>query len=136
MPGASNDYLSNICCHVAHDHRLQWAKRLLSTHSQYGHGQLHLLEDFVVLGVLRKSGELGEPSPHPTRLCIGGRKKVSGGLIGLGGIAGEIIPYAIKVDALATGHKLFGVGPVKVEVPNSWIQEDLIPRLDAWNRGI
>src|SRR6267154_590202 len=136
MPGASNDHLSNIGRHVAHDHRLQWTKRLLSAYSQYGHGQLHLLEDFVVLRVLRKSGELSEPSPHPTRLRIGGRKKVSGGLIGLGGIAGEIIPYAIEVDALTTGHKPFGVRPVKVEMPNSWIQENLIPRLDARNRCI
>src|SRR6267142_4307246 len=104
MPGASNDHLSNIRRHVAHDHRLQWTKRLLSTYSQHGHGQLHLLEDFVVLGVLRKSRELSEPSPHPTRLRIGRRKKVSGGLIGLEGIASEIIPYAIKVDALTTGH--------------------------------
>jgi hypothetical protein len=55
---------------------------------------------------------------------------------GLGGIAGEIIPYAIEVDALTTGHKPFGVRPVKVEMPNSWIQENLIPRLDARNRGI
>src|SRR5260370_815705 len=116
MSGASNDHLSNIGRHVAHDHRLHWTKRLLSAYSQYGHGQLHLLEDFVVLRVLRKSGELSEPSPHPTWLRIGGRKKVSGGLIGLGGIAGEIIPYAIEVDALTTGHKPFGVRPVKVEM--------------------
>src|SRR5712672_2394462 len=136
MPGASNDRLSNIGRHVAHDHRLQWTKRLFSANSQYGHGQLHLFEDSVVLGVLRKSGELSEPSPHPTRLCIGGRKKVSGGLIGLRGIAAEIIPYAIEVDALTTGHKPFGVRPVKVEMPNSWIQENLIPRLRSWNRCI
>ncbi len=93
---------------MAHDHRLQRTKRLLSTYSQHGHGELHLLEDFVVLGVLRKAANLSEPSPHPARLCIGGREKASGGLIGLGGIAGEIIPYAIKVDALTTGHKPFG----------------------------
>src|SRR5229473_5755009 len=136
MPGASNDHLSNIGRHVAHDLRLLWTKRLLSAYSQHGHGQLHLLEDFVVLRVLRKSGELSEPSPHPTQLRISGRKKVSGGLVGLGGIAGEIIPYAIEVDALTTGHKPFGVGPVKVEMPNSWIQENLIPRLDARNPGI
>src|ERR1700732_588395 len=116
MPRASNDRFSNIGRHVAHDHCLQWTKRLLSAHSEYGHGQLHFLEDFVVLRILRKSGELSEPSPHPTRLCIGGRKKVSRGLIGLGGIGGEIIPNAIKVDALTTGHKPFGVGPVKVEM--------------------
>src|SRR5258705_12297934 len=119
MPGSRNDQLSKVGRQVGDDHRVQWTKRRLSTHSQHGHGQLHLLEDFVVLGVLRKSGELSEPSPHPARLCIGGRKKVSGGLIGLRGIAAEIIPYAIEVDALTTGHKPFGVRPVKVEMPNS-----------------
>src|SRR4029077_8876702 len=61
---------------------------------------------------------------------------VSGGLVGPGRIAGEIIPDAIKGDALTPGHKPFGVGPVKVEMPNSWIQENLIPRLDARNWGI
>src|SRR5713101_728903 len=35
MPRTSDDHLSNIGRHVAHDHRLQRTKRLLSAHSQY-----------------------------------------------------------------------------------------------------
>src|SRR5258707_14297713 len=100
MPGPSNDRLSNIGRHVAHDHRSQWTKRLFSANSQYGHGQLHLFEDSVVLGVLRKSGELSEPSPHPTGLCMGGRQKVSGGLMGLRRSADDIILYAFEVEWL------------------------------------
>ena len=29
----------------------------------------------------------------------------------------EVTPYTTKIDALATGHKPFGIRPMKVEVP-------------------
>ena len=102
-------------------------------HGQHGHGQLHLLEDFVVLRVLRKGSELGKASPHATRLRVRSRKKVSGGLIGLGRIGGEVVPYAVKVDTLAAGYKPFGIWSMKIEVPYRRIEENLIPRVDARN---
>src|SRR5579859_5149236 len=136
MAGASDDCLSNICRHVAHDNRLERTKRFLSADCQYGHRQLHLLEDFVVLCVLRKGSKLGEPSSHTTRLGVSCRKEVSCSLIGFGRIGCEVIPYAIKVDALTASHQPFRVGPMKVEVPNSGVQENLRPGLDPRNRCV
>src|SRR5437870_3917522 len=98
--------------------------------------KFHPFEDFVVLCVLRKGGELRKPSPHATGLRVRSSKRVSGGLVGLGRISSKVVPYTIKVDALTTCHQPFGIRPVKVEVPNSRVQENLIPRLDSWNRRI
>src|SRR2546427_530390 len=97
VAGAGDYRHSNIGRHMAHDHRCYRTKRLLSPNGQYGHRQLHLLEDLIVFGVLRKRGELSKPSPHPTWLRVCGRIEGSGSLVGLGGIASEIIPYPTPV---------------------------------------
>src|SRR4029077_16830655 len=111
-------------------------KRLLSADSQYGHRQLHPLENFIILCVLGKRRELGEPSPHSAWLCISGGKEISGRLVRLGQIASEVIPNSIEVDALAASHEPFGIRTMKIEMPNTGVQQNLLPRLDAWNRCV
>src|SRR5580700_6047069 len=88
----------NIGRNVAHDYGLQRTERLLATHSQHGDRQLSLFEDLVVLRVLRESGELRKARSHSSWLCVGRREKVSRGLIWLAGIAGEVIPNAVKIN--------------------------------------
>ena len=50
------------------------------------------------------------------------------------GIAGEVIPDAIEVDALAAGYEALGVRAVEVEVPERGRDDDLVPRADAGDR--
>src|SRR5207244_5053379 len=89
----SSDVCSSDLRHVAHDHGLQCAEGLLAAHSEHRHRELRLFEDFVVLRILGKGGELRKASPHSSRLSIGRREKVSGGFVGLAGISCEVIPY-------------------------------------------
>ena len=67
---------------------------------------------------------------------VGGCKKISGCFIGLGGVPREVIPDAIKVDALPPGHKPFGIRAMKIEMPNSRTLQNLGPRLDSRNRCV
>src|SRR2546429_8932335 len=100
MPRTGNDGLLNVCRNVTHDHGLQCAKGLLAPNSQHGHRQLRLLEDFIVLRVLRKRSELRKPSPHSSRLRVGCCEEASGGFVRLTRIARKVIPYAVEIDAL------------------------------------
>src|SRR5207253_6231828 len=68
---------------------LQCAEGLLAAHSEHRHRELRLFEDFVVLRILGKGGELRKASPHSSRLSIGRREKVSGGFVGLAGRSEE-----------------------------------------------
>src|SRR6266568_2039701 len=85
---------------MTHDHRLEGAEGLLSTYRHHRHRQLHLLENLVVLRILGECGKLREPCPHSTRLRVGGRKEISGGLVRLTRVAGKVVPYPVKVDTL------------------------------------
>src|SRR5437868_5615257 len=136
MPGARNDRFLNLARDVPHDHRLKRTKRLLSADSQDGHRQLHALKNFIILYVLGKRGELGEASSHSAWLRISGGKEISGRVVRLGGIASEVIPNPIEVDTLAASHESFGIRAVKIEMPNSGVQQNLLPRFDAWNRCV
>src|SRR5256886_17494982 len=107
MPRTDNHGLLNVRRHVAHDHVLQCAEGLLAAHSEHRHRELRLFEDFVVLRILGKGGELRKASPHSSRLSIGRREKVSGGFVGLAGISCEVIPYAVKIDSLTARDQPF-----------------------------
>src|SRR5215469_8309598 len=100
MPRTDNHGLLNVRRYASHDHSLQRAKGLLAAHSEHRHRELCLFEDFVVLRILGKGGELRKASPHSSRLSISRREKVSGGFVGLAGIACKVIPYAVKIDSL------------------------------------
>jgi hypothetical protein len=52
------------------------------------------------------------------------------------GGAREIVPDAIEIDPLASVYKPLCVRTVKVEMPQCRVSDDLIPGLDAWERGV
>jgi hypothetical protein len=70
---------------------------------------------------------LSEAGSHSAWLRVSGGKEISGGLVRLTRIAGKIIPYSVKVDTLPACHEAFRIRSMKVEVPNPWIQENLVP---------
>src|SRR5207244_10922808 len=97
--------------------------------SEHRHRELRLFEDFVVLRILGKGGELRKASPHSSRLSIGRREKVSGGFVGLAGISCEVIPYAVKIDSLTArdqpfrGRSISMKVQVKMQIPNTGIEK-------------
>src|SRR5579872_2770352 len=136
MPRTGNDGLLNVCRNVTHDHGLQCAKGLLAPNSQHGHRQLRLLEDFIVLRVLGERSELRKAGTHSSRLRIGCSKKVSRGLVGFARITRKVVPNAIKIDTFAACNKPFRVRTMKVEMPNTRIQEYFVPWFDPGNRSV
>ena len=64
VSGAGDHCFADIRRDVAHDDSLSRAKRFLAADRKYRHRQLGLLEDFVVLHILREGGELRETGPH------------------------------------------------------------------------
>jgi hypothetical protein len=88
---------------------------------------LRLFEDFVVLRILGKGGELRKASPHSSRQSIGRREKVSGGFVGLAGISCEVIPYAVKIDSLTARDQPFRGRSIsmqlQVKLPNAGIEK-------------
>src|SRR5260370_18449306 len=129
MSRSRNHRLLNVGRHMAHDYGLQRTEGLLTAHGQHRHQQLYLFEDFIVLRILGKGGELRKASPHSSRLRVSRRKEVSGGFVGLPWITGEVIPYAIKIDALPARHQPFPVRPMKVEVQDT----RALQYLDPWS---
>src|SRR5438552_6837988 len=119
-----NNRFLNVRRYMTHDDGLQCAERFLSTHGQHGHCQLRLLEDFIVLRVLRECGELCKTRTHSSRLRIGRGEKVSRGLVWLGGITGEVIPNAVKIDTFPAGHKPLCVRSMEVEMPDARTLQD------------
>src|SRR5579863_2793237 len=136
MSGASNHCFSNIGCYVTHDNGLQRAEGLLSADGKHRHRELVLLEDLIVLGILRERGKLREPSSHPAWLCVGCREEVSGGFVRFSRIGREVVPDSVEVNAFPALHKPFCIRTVKVEVPDARILKDLTPWLDPWNWSI
>src|SRR5271170_7028554 len=98
MSGPCDDHLLDVGRHMTHDRGLQWTEGLFSSHGEHRHRQLHLFEYFVVLRVLGERSKLRKPCPHSPWLRIGGREEVSRGLVRFPRIAGEVVPYPIKVD--------------------------------------
>src|SRR5215469_14703842 len=112
------------------------AKGLLTSYSQYRHGQLRLLENLVVFGVLGESCELSKTGAHSAGLGVGRCKEVSGGFIRLAAVAREVIPDTVEIDALAASDKPLCVGAVKMEMPDAGIEQDFIPRLNSGDRSV
>src|SRR5690348_5360268 len=121
---------------MTHDHRLEGTERLLSAHRHHRHSQLRLFEDLVVLRILGERGKLREPGPHSAWLRVGGGKEISRGLVRLARIAGKVVPYPVKVDALPTRHQSFRIGSMEVEVPDTGTQENLAPGINPGDRCI
>src|ERR1700733_16179847 len=131
------DYLLlHVGRYMTHDHSLQRTEGLLSANRHYRHGQLRLFEDLVVLRILRERGELRESCPHSTRLRISSGKEIPGVLVGLTRIPGKVVPYPVKIDSLPPCHQPFRIRPVKVEVPDPGILENLAPRFDPGNWSV
>src|SRR5580704_12304445 len=125
MSRTRNDRLLNVGSYVAHDYGLQCAEGLLGANGKHRHGQLRLLEKFIVLRVLRKRSELRKASPHSSRLRVGCCEEVSGGFVGLAGISCEVIPYAVKIDSLTARDQPFRGRSIsmKVKIPNTGIEK-------------
>src|SRR5260370_10361781 len=134
MPRPLNNRFLNVRRYMTHDDGLQCAERFLSTHGQHGHCQLRLLEDFVVLCVLRECGELRKARTHSSWLCVGRGEKVSRCLIWLAWITGEVIPKSVKIDPLPDGHKPLCVRAREVEMPDARTLQYSAPQLDPTNR--
>src|SRR5580698_3173503 len=117
MAGAGDHRLGYIDGDVAHDDSLGCSERFLAADRKYGHGQLGSLKDFIILHVLRESGELRKARPHGARLGILRGIIRTRSLVRLGGIAGEIVPDAIEIDALASLYQPLGIRSVEGEVP-------------------
>src|SRR5260370_5009626 len=94
---------------MTHDHSMHGTKGLLSTYRHHRHSQLRFFKDPVVLCVLRERRKLSEPGPHPARLRISGSKEISGDVVRLTRIAGNVIPYPVKVATLSACDHPFSV---------------------------
>src|ERR1700689_3577592 len=93
-------------------------------------------ENFIVPCILGKRCELCKSSPHSPWLRVSGGKEISGRFVRFGGIAREVIPNSIEVDALTPSHEPFCIRTMKIEMPDSRVQQNLLPRLDPRNRCV
>src|SRR5215470_15030855 len=121
MPRSRNHRFLNVGGHMSHDDGLQRTEGLLPTHGQDWHQQLRLLENLVILCILRECSELRKASPHSSRLRIGRSEEVSSRLVGFAWIAREVIPNSVKIDALPAGNQLFRVRSMKIEMPDAGV---------------
>src|SRR5271163_3007725 len=117
MARAGNDFLLHIVRYVAHDYCLQRPEGLFSPYRHDRHGELRLLKNLVILCVLGEGGKLRESRPHTAGLRVCRCEEISGCFVGLPRITREVVPYAIEIDTLASGHQALCVWAVKVEVP-------------------
>src|SRR5437899_6002682 len=60
----------------------------------------------------------------------------AGRFVDLRRVAGELVPEAVEVDALAAGNQALGIRAAEVEVPQRGHAHDLVPRWDAGYRRI
>ena len=58
-------------------------------------------------------------------------KEISGCFVRLPGIAREVVPNAVEIDALASSHQALRVWAMKIEVPHSGILQYLAPWFDS-----
>ena len=92
-----------------------------------------LLEDFVVLRILRKRSELREAGSHSSRLSISGGEEISSGFIRFAQIAREVVPDPVEINAFAALDQPLRIRSMKVEMPDAGI---LQYRSRAGSRGL
>src|SRR5438128_2475141 len=86
-----------------------------------------------------RTSTAGRSRMVPKEVCTGGlagarvelRIVPAGSFVELLRIGRELVPEAVQVDALATGHQALHVRPAEAEVPEQGVLEDLLPRPDA-----
>ncbi|MNE71710.1 hypothetical protein D3C80_1676060 [compost metagenome] len=61
---------------------------------------------------------------------------LSGGFIDLGTVTCELVPETVEVNTLAAGHQTLGVGAAKVEVPEHWRANNVVPRWYTRHRRV
>jgi hypothetical protein len=49
------------------------------------------------------------------------------GLVDLRGVAGELVPEAVEIDALTPGDEPFGVRPAEGEMPEQGVAHEVVP---------
>src|SRR5262249_50644859 len=110
VAGIWDDGFLHIRSGSAHNVRHHRAERLLSSHSQYWHGQLALgHEGLVVDRILIESFELLKPGVHGTGLGIKLRVVRAGSFIEFFRISGKFIPEAIEIYAFASLYETLGI---------------------------
>src|SRR5260370_36200262 len=70
------------------------------------------------------------------RLSVSGCEEISSCLIRFARIPGEVVPNPVKVDAFSALHQSLRVRSMEIEMPDTWVLKDLIPRIDAGNWSI
>ncbi len=93
-------------------------------------------QDLVVCGVLGKGLEVLEAGVHGPGLGVLGGVKGAGGFVGLPGVAGEVVPDAVEVDALAAGDEAVLVRALEREVPEAMVLDDVVPRGNAGDGSV
>src|ERR1700722_3205229 len=113
------------------------AERLLAAERQDRNRELALgQEGLVVEAVLRERDELLEGVMNRMRPRVEVRIVPASRLVDGAGIAGQFIPEAIEVDALAARNQTLLVGPMEIEMPELRIAELLRPMADTGQRRV
>src|SRR5262249_26219721 len=137
VPGILDDDFAHVVCRGAHHDCRRPPERLLPTNRQHWQLEAAMLKKCAIIDrILVEREELLEPGAHVPRSGVKARVMTPCGLGELLWIGRELIPKAIEIDALAAGHEAFHVGPAKVEMPEKWILQDIVPRPDTRDRRV
>src|SRR3984957_20129682 len=114
------------------------AKGFLCTQCQYGHRQLACTcqECFVVERVLGKRPKLFKGIMYGMRACIELLVVLASSLVNLLRIGRKLVVEPIEINPLAPGNQALLVRPAKVEVPQQWAANDIVPVAYAGKRSV